>query len=40
VDLDDWRLAIELPTLQRRRRHRSSLMQAELFGPDEAIVSR
>jgi putative transposase len=37
---DDWLLAIEQPTRHQRRRHRSSLMQAELFGPDEAAISR
>ena len=40
LGLDDWRLAIEQPTHHRRRRRRSSLMQAELFGPDEAIAGR
>ncbi len=37
---DDWLLVIEQPTHHRRRRRRSSLMQAELFGPDEAATSR
>jgi putative transposase len=37
---DDWRLAIELPMQHRRRRRRSSLVQAELFGPDEAVTGR
>ena len=37
---DDWLLAIEQPTHHRRRRRRSSLMQAELFGPDEAVAER
>jgi putative transposase len=37
---DDWRLAIELPRRQRRRRRRSPLVQAELFATDEAAVSR
>ena len=37
---DDWLLAIEQPTHHRRRRRRSSLVQAELFGPDEAVTGR
>jgi putative transposase len=37
---DDWLLAIEQPTHRRRRRHRSALVQAELFGPDEAVAVR
>ncbi len=37
---DDWRLAIELPTQHRRRRRRSSLVQAELFAPDEVVIGR
>jgi transposase InsO family protein len=37
---DDWLLAIEQPMHRRRRRRRSSLMQAELFGPDEAVDGR
>jgi len=37
---DDWRLAIELPMHRRRHRHRSSLIQAELFGPDETVARR
>jgi transposase InsO family protein len=37
---DDWLLAIEQPSRPRRRRRRSALVQAELFGPDEAVVGR
>jgi len=37
---DDWRLAIELPRRQRRRRHRSTLMQTSLFAPDEVAINR
>jgi hypothetical protein len=40
---DDWLLAIEQPTHRRRRqrrRRRSSLVQAELFGPNEAVAGR
>ena len=40
VGPDDWLLAIEQPTHPRRRRRRSSLVQAELFGPDEAVAGR
>jgi len=40
LDLDDWLLAIEQPTRHRRRRRRSSLVQAELFGPDEVAINR
>src|SRR4051794_27010811 len=40
LDPDDWRLAIELPKRQRRRRRRSTLMQASLFAPDEVAISR
>jgi putative transposase len=39
LELDDWRLAIELPRRSRRRRRRSSLVQADLFAPNEAAVS-
>ncbi|MDP8921763.1 MAG: helix-turn-helix domain-containing protein, partial [Chloroflexota bacterium] len=35
---DDWLLAIEQPRRSRRRRRRSALVQAELFGPDEAVA--
>src|SRR4051812_42143308 len=37
---DDWLLAIEQPSRSRRRRRRSALVQATLFGPDEAVVGR
>ena len=37
---DDWRLAIELPRRRRRQRRRPTLMQAALFAPDEAAISR
>ena len=37
---DDWRLAIELPMQHRRRRRRSSLVQAELFSPDKLATER
>ena len=37
---DDWLLAIEQPTHHRRRRRRSLPLQAELFGPDEAVAGR
>jgi transposase InsO family protein len=37
---DDWLLAIEQPMHRRRRRRPSSLVQAELFGPDEAVAVR
>ena len=37
---DDWLLAIEQPRRSRRRRRRSALVQAELFGPDEAVTGR
>ena len=37
---DAWLLAIEQPARHRRRRRRSSLVQAELFGPDEGATSR
>src|SRR3954471_7023309 len=40
LDLDDWLLAIQPPTRHRRRRRRSSLVQAELFGPDEVAINR
>jgi putative transposase len=40
LDPHDWLLAIEQPTRHQRRRRRSSLVQAELFGPDEALASR
>jgi sarcosine oxidase gamma subunit len=40
VGPDDWLLAIEQPTRHRRRQRRSSLVQAELFGPDEAVAGR
>ena len=38
LDGEDWHLAIELPTRQRRRRRRSSLIQAVLFAPDEMVA--
>jgi transposase InsO family protein len=37
---DGWLLAIEQSMHRRRRRRRSSLVQAELFGPDEAAAGR
>jgi len=37
---DDWLLAIEQPLHHRRRRRRSALVQAELFGLDEAVAHR
>jgi len=37
---DDWLLAIEQPMLRRRHRRRSSLVQAELFGPEEEVAGR
>ena len=37
---DDWLLAIEQPRRPRRRRRRSSLVQAELFSRDVAIAGR
>jgi hypothetical protein len=37
---DDWLLAIEQPSRSRRRRQRSTLVQAELFGPAEAVAGR
>jgi putative transposase len=37
---DGWLLAIEQPMHRRRRRRRSSPVQAELFGPDEAVAGR
>jgi putative transposase len=40
VGPDDWLLAIEQPMHRRRRRRRSALVQAELFGPDEAVTGR
>jgi transposase InsO family protein/transposase len=39
LNSDDWRLMIELPRRRRRRRRHSSLIQAVLFAPDEAIVN-
>ncbi len=36
---DDWRLAIELPMQHQRRRRRSSLVQAQLFAPDEVTIN-
>jgi putative transposase len=40
VGPNDWLLAIEQPRHHRGRRPRSSLVQAELFGPDEAVARR
>ena len=40
LDPNDWLLGIEQPARHRRRRRRSSLVQSELFGPDEAATSR
>jgi hypothetical protein len=39
LSLEGWRLALELPTQHRRRRRRPSLVQAELFAPDELVHS-
>ena len=36
----NWQLAIELPRPRRRRRPRPALIQAALFTPDAAAVSR
>jgi transposase len=40
LGLDDWLLAIEQPSRSRRRRRRSPLMQAMMFGPDEVVAGR
>jgi len=40
VSPDDWRLAIEMPRRQRRRRRRPTLIQATLFAPNQTAVSR